>query len=556
MASIGVIGAGLFVVALPAQAASPVPTYTWSGADAATGANYTWSDGANWVGGLAPTTATPVNLVFPLCTVGSCTSNDNINGLTAASFTTVNVSTNGATLNLTGPLTVTGTNVTVVPLNLEEGANPTWTFTDQNVTFDEVTGNPVTVVLAGGSQLTPNFQTSGLAIEGANPSASPASNGTIEGSVGLAGAYYADVAISWPSESETGPFATSGDVINMTNVSDRFQTAQYVAVYGPANFDPATTLVFNGSEVVGNLPPLPGPWEFPTLTEEIATSSGISLNGVNLAIKGCPSTAPGTPTTGTLVTSAPGVTGTFEQVVAGKEVAIPNGGIVTAPGPCYWQINYTATSVTATQVQPAQISLAPSGHSPSIPGQAVMFTATVSPAPSSGAVSFASGGTPIPGCTAAPVNVTSGVATCSTSFAATGNYSITATYGGSPTTPPSVASAPITQVVVPAPTATITTSLATYEYLPGQQINGTASDVGGPGVLAVLVYYDNLVTGAVGEFVATCANCGATQTSVAWDIPITTTGPLPAGIYAFVAQAIDANDNFGPGSNTNTAFVL
>ncbi len=92
--------------------------------------------------------------------------------------------------------------------------------------------------------------------------------------------------------------------------------------------------------------------------------------------------------------------------------------------------------------------------------------------------------------------------------------------------------------------------------LPGQQVNGTASDVGGPGVSDVLVYYDNLVTGAVGEFVATCANCGVTQTSVAWDIPITSTGPLPAGIYAFVAQAIDANDNFGPGSNINTAFVL
>lgn len=142
MAAVGVIGAGIFVVALPAQGASPVPTYTWSGTDAATGANYTWSDGANWVGGLAPTTATPVNLVFPLCTVGSCTSNDNIDGLTAASYTTANVSANGDTVNLTGPLTVTGSGVTVVPLNLEEATGPTWTFTHQNVTFNEVTGSP------------------------------------------------------------------------------------------------------------------------------------------------------------------------------------------------------------------------------------------------------------------------------------------------------------------------------------------------------------------------------------------------------------------------------
>jgi hypothetical protein len=43
---------------------------------------------------------------------------------------------------------------------------------------------------------------------------------------------------------------------------------------------------------------------------------------------------------------------------------------------------------------------------------------------------------------------------------------------------------------------------------------------------------------------------------VTWDIPVTTTGPVPLGIYTFIAQAIDANDNFGPGSSPNSAFVV
>jgi hypothetical protein len=200
--------------------------------------------------------------------------------------------------------------------------------------------------------------------------------------------------------------------------------------------------------------------------------------------------------------------------------------------------------------------MSPSGHSPSTPRQAVTFTATVYPAPSGGTVSFANGGTPISGCTVAPVNATTGQATCTTSFAATGNYSITATYSGDVNTPPAGPSSAITQVVVPPPTATITTNATTWEYLTGQQITGTASDVGGPGVISVVVYYINTVTKASGKIVATCASCGATQTSVTWDIPITSTGPVPSGIYEFDAQAIDANNNYGPVSPIHTAFVV
>ena len=539
-------------MASPAQAATPVPTYTWSGTDADSGVNSSWSDGANWVGGLAPTTSGPVNLVFPNPTscANGCPSNNNIAGLTVASFTTTNQNTTGGSVNLTGPLTING-NVSVVGLNLAEPTNPTWTLTDQDVTFEQVTGQPVTIMLAGGSQLTGDFGTSGLAVEGANPQAAPAANGTIEDQLGVVGAYFADVAMTWTVGSgDVGPFATSGDVLNLNTMSStRFPVTQVIDVDGVAKFDAASTIDFDGAYVANSVPEGPEVWADPTLTE--VGPGAIDLNGVNLALPGgCGNAAV------TLVSSSPGVVGTFDQVVGGKEVSVPNNAIVTGAGGCYERINYTSTSVTVTPVDPPVVSMYPSSHSPSIPGQKVTFTAIASGTITGGTMSFASNGTPITGCTAEPVNTTTGQATCSAAFPAAGDYSITASYSGAADTPPGGPSSPITQVVVPAPTATITTTATSWEYLTGQQITGTASDVGGPGVQAVFVYYINTVTGASGKIVATCSGCGATETSVTWDVPITSTGPVPSGVYEFDAQAEDVNNNLGQVSPIHDAFVV
>ncbi len=70
-----------------------------------------------------------------------------------------------------------------------------------------------------------------------------------------------------------------------------------------------------------------------------------------------------------------------------------------------------------------------SSMNPSMVGQPVIYTATVSPAAATGTVSFAEAGTPIAGCTAQ--SVSSGTATCTTSgYTAAGEHAITATYSG------------------------------------------------------------------------------------------------------------------------------
>ena len=63
---------------------------------------------------------------------------------------------------------------------------------------------------------------------------------------------------------------------------------------------------------------------------------------------------------------------------------------------------------------------------PANPGQVVTYTATVSPPPSSGTVTFADGGSTIAGCSAVPVSTA--VALCHVHYASAGNHTIVATY--------------------------------------------------------------------------------------------------------------------------------
>jgi hypothetical protein len=83
----------------------------------------------------------------------------------------------------------------------------------------------------------------------------------------------------------------------------------------------------------------------------------------------------------------------------------------------------TTTSLTDTLANP--VSGQPANQ-PSV-GQAVTYTATVSPAPDGGTVNFTDGGASI-GCDA--VAVTNGTATCQQTYTAIGSHSISAAYSG------------------------------------------------------------------------------------------------------------------------------
>jgi large repetitive protein len=114
-----------------------------------------------------------------------------------------------------------------------------------------------------------------------------------------------------------------------------------------------------------------------------------------------------------------------------------------------------------------------SATNPSVWGQSVVFTATITPAAPvpTGTVTFQDGGTNITGC----VNraVAAGAATCTTAALAVGSHTVTAVYSGNATYATST-SAPVTQVVNMGSTATVVVA-SVNPSVSGQSVTYTAT---------------------------------------------------------------------------------
>jgi hypothetical protein len=226
-------------------------------------------------------------------------------------------------------------------------------------------------------------------------------------------------------------------------------------------------------------------------------------------------------------------------------------GQPASPAQCYFwsQIRSGVWTVPAGKTQTCAV--VSSNRNPAAPGNPAIYTATVTPPPDGGTVAFADGSAPVAGCTAQPVNTTTGQATCTVTYSATGSHSITATYGGDATFSASGPSAALSESVVPLPTATITsaTTLST-----GQSISGTAADTGGPGILGVILYYSD-PTGKVVGLATQCTGCGAGHTTATWSYQLSPGGPFTPGQHLIVAQTVDTAWNFGGPSNFQSITV-
>ena len=126
-------------------------------------------------------------------------------------------------------------------------------------------------------------------------------------------------------------------------------------------------------------------------------------------------------------------------------------------------------------------SLSPGSPDPSVVGQPVSFTATVTPTasgaiPPSGNVIFKSGANTLSDCTAVPVATTSGTttATCNTAQLALGSDSVTATYNGDSNYSASPQSSSVSQTVDQAAT-TVTLSASPNPAGVGQPVTYTAT---------------------------------------------------------------------------------
>ena len=114
--------------------------------------------------------------------------------------------------------------------------------------------------------------------------------------------------------------------------------------------------------------------------------------------------------------------GTFDHFAspsaAGGRLFIANGAQVTA----FTIATPPPPSTTSTTLVSSQ--------NPSATGKSVTFTATVSPAPDAGPVSFKDGGVPIAGCTAVSASIFFGRAVCTTTYGKAATHKIVASYSG------------------------------------------------------------------------------------------------------------------------------
>jgi energy-coupling factor transporter ATP-binding protein EcfA2 len=138
--------------------------------------------------------------------------------------------------------------------------------------------------------------------------------------------------------------------------------------------------------------------------------------------------------TGFLGPNGAGKTTTLRMILG---LATPTSGVGTVSGLRYVDLPDPGRTVGAIPAPSTKSIVKTITHitdtatpEPSHVGQAVKFTGTVNPNPVGGSVSWTDGGTAIAGCTARPVNTSTGRATCNVTFNTLGTHPIIATYSG------------------------------------------------------------------------------------------------------------------------------
>jgi hypothetical protein len=155
-----------------------------------------------------------------------------------------------------------------------------------------------------------------------------------------------------------------------------------------------------------------------SLSVAISSAFGEPLNGGRVTF-----TAPGSGPSASVSGSPAAISSGLASVNAIAN-SIPGGPyLVNASAAGANSVDFSLTNISAVTTTSVTSAL-----NPSVFGQSVTFTATVSPTPSGGTVAFKDNGTVISGCGAK--SLTSGQTTCVTSALTVGSHVITAEYSG------------------------------------------------------------------------------------------------------------------------------
>ncbi len=166
-----------------------------------------------------------------------------------------------------------------------------------------------------------------------------------------------------------------------------------------------------------------------------------------------------------------GDVGTGYQVVArfGGTVQLPGGTSYDATSP-YYEASSAALPVDVVDATSTVLTVSPD---PSVSGQAITLSATVSPPEATGPVAFSADGTPVAGCQQQPL--VSGVAQCALSGPGAGTYQYSAAYAGSPGTYLASGSGPVASHVDRAATQTVLSAPASSLFGAAVDLQATVS---------------------------------------------------------------------------------
>jgi hypothetical protein len=303
-------------------------------------------------------------------------------------------------------------------------------------------------------------------------------------------------------------------------------TAVCAASFATAGANPITAVYSGDSNFSGSTSPILAETVNQGATTTVVTSSvDPSVSGqtvIYTAIVTATAPAAGIPTgTVTFMDGATTISGCIAQAMVGGVApcttvyAGVGGHAITAV--YNGEANFTGSTspiVTQTVNQGATSTLVTSSADPSVSGQDVTYTATVTAlAPASGtpsgSASFMDGATTISGCIAQPL--IGGAATCSVAYSGVGSHAITAVYGGELNFTGST-SPILTQTVSPASTSTSLAS-SVNPSVTGQSVTVTAS-------MTVMAPGSGVPTGTVaflddGTTIAGCAAQAVTGAGIA-----------------------------------------
>jgi hypothetical protein len=209
-------------------------------------------------------------------------------------------------------------------------------------------------------------------------------------------------------------------------------------------------ITLRGTGTVTSPPPSP------VSVTSVSPPVGAAKGGTSVTITGTDFTAPPALTT----VSFGGVAAEF-TIDSGTQITAtspPGTGTVhiTVTTPAGTSAATAASQYRYTQAATSTTTTVASSANPSMAGQPVTYTATVSPVPDGGTMAFSDNGSPITGCGAQPVDASNGTATCQVpTYTGAGRHVITATYSGHAAYGSSTDS--LTEAISDAATSTTTT---------------------------------------------------------------------------------------------------